>query len=371
MRQEIRGAIIAVVVIAAGVGGLYGVFSTLDQVPSDPTLTAAPEGPRAPPVDKSGFKQAPGITGIAEYINTDEVGLAEAMEGKVVLYDIWTYSCINCIRTLPYITAWDEKYADQGLLIVGIHSPEFEFEKDPDNVRTAVAKYGIEYPVVMDNDMDTWKAFENRYWPRKYVADHEGFIRYDHIGEGAYDETERVIQNLLAERASALGMQEAAAEPLVDIAEFEHTRFRTPELYLGYHLAFGRSQIGNPEGFQREQVVEYAEPASTDLHKFYMVGTWRSGAEGMELVSETGRILLPYVAKEVNIVAANAADLVLRVDGDVIPPGIAGPQVGPGGALRVSESDLYNLVSEEAATERFLEIEVSGPGFQIFTFTFG
>ena len=124
------------------------------------------------------------------------------MEDKVILYDIWTYSCINCIRTLPFITAWDDKYADQGLLIIGIHSPEFE--KDINNVQKAVTQHGIIYPVVLDNDFETWKAFENRYWPRKYIADHEGYLRYDHIGEGRYDETEKVIQELLLERTNSL-----------------------------------------------------------------------------------------------------------------------------------------------------------------------
>ena len=134
----------------------------------------------------SEIKKAPNLVGITHYLNISSEELIKKMENKVILYDIWTYSCINCIRTLPFITSWDEKYSDQGLLIIGIHSPEFEFEKDPQNVKIAIKKYGITYPVVMDNNMETWKAFENNYWPRKYIADHEGNLRYDHIGEGAY-----------------------------------------------------------------------------------------------------------------------------------------------------------------------------------------
>ena len=155
----------------------------------------------------SGTNMAPNLVGIAHYLNTSPEELTKKIEGKVVLYDIWTYSCVNCIRTLPFITSWDEKYSDQGLLIIGIHSPEFEFEKNPQNVKAAIEKYGISYPVVMDNDMKTWKAFENNYWPRKYIADHEGNIRYDHIGEGSYQETEKIIQQLLNERSMAMGLE--------------------------------------------------------------------------------------------------------------------------------------------------------------------
>ena len=157
-------------------------------------------------IDKSGFKKAPSLVGISGYINTTPEELEKEMDDKVILYDIWTYSCINCKRTLPYVTSWNDKYSDQGLLIIGIHSPEFEFEKDIDNVQRAVTQHGITYPVIQDNDFETWKAFENRYWPRKYIADHEGFIRYDHIGEGRYAETEKVIQELLLERTQHLEM---------------------------------------------------------------------------------------------------------------------------------------------------------------------
>src|SRR5919107_290699 len=163
------------------------------------------------------------ITGFAIYFNSPYLNKATSsgqhesnfipasidlkdLKGKVVLVDFWTYSCINCIRTLPYLVDWNEKYADKGLVIVGVHSPEFEFEKNVDNVKAAVQKYGIKYPVVQDNDKGTWDAYENRYWPRKYLIDNEGYIRYDHIGEGGYAETEKVIRSLLAERAAQTGI---------------------------------------------------------------------------------------------------------------------------------------------------------------------
>jgi len=207
MKAEIKIAIFLGIGIAVALGVISVFFSSLDsefessKINKDVNVL----------VDKSKFKKAPDLVGIAYYLNTTPEQLEKQMKDKVILYDIWTYSCINCIRTLPYITAWNDKYSDEGLLIIGIHSPEFEFEKDKENVELAIEKYGIKYPVVMDNDWETWKAFENRYWPRKYVADHEGYIRYDHIGEGEYQETEKIIQQLLEERSSSLGMQIASA----------------------------------------------------------------------------------------------------------------------------------------------------------------
>jgi thiol-disulfide isomerase/thioredoxin len=196
LKTDSKTAIILGIAIIAGVVGISGGFSLLESTSFEPsqTIIQNEDTPQVTSIDKSRYKLAPDLVGIANYINTTPEQLAKEIEGKVVLYDIWTYSCINCIRTLPYVTAWNEKYADEGLLIIGIHSPEFEFEKDEYNVEMAVAKNGITYPVVMDNEMKTWKAFENRYWPRKYIADHEGFIRYDHIGEGAYEQTEKIIQ---------------------------------------------------------------------------------------------------------------------------------------------------------------------------------
>ena len=360
MRPELKTALALGIGIAVAVAAMNAYLSW---------VKSAPAGPDAA-MDKSGFRAAPDIVGIAEYINVEPEELEEKIRGSVVLYDIWTYSCINCIRTLPFITAWDEKYADQGLLIIGIHTPEFEFEKYPSNVRAAVKKYGISYPVVMDNDWETWNAFENRYWPRKYIADHEGYIRYDHIGEGAYQETEEAIRRLLAERADALNESMPNGEGLVDIEPFEHTGSRTPELYLGYHLAFGRQQIGNPEGFRPNNVVEYAPPDSLRTHLFYMEGAWRNGPESMRLEYGEGVIRLEYVAKEVNIVASGPGTIGVYLDGEPIAPRHAGSGV-VGHTIDVSEPDLYNVVASDEAGRHLLELYVSGPGLEVFTYTFG
>jgi len=272
MKSEIKTALILGIVIAAGLGIMSMVFSSFDEVFESANMTS--EGDSLTKIDKSRFKTAPDLVGIAHYLNTTPEELREEMKDKVILYDIWTYSCINCIRTLPYITAWDDKYADQGLLIIGVHSPEFEFEKDPENVKMAIEKYGINYPVVLDNDKKTWKAFDNRYWPHKFLVDYEGYIRYDKIGEGGYDETEKIIQELLQERATQLGLQIADDQSLVDIDEFEHTRFRTPELYFGYKFAQNRNQLGSEEGFQPGKIVTYSESDKVDLHKFYTIRHW-------------------------------------------------------------------------------------------------
>ncbi|QLH04687.1 thiol-disulfide isomerase [Nitrosopumilus oxyclinae] len=369
MNSEIKTGIIFGIIIAAGLGVVGVIFSSLDQdVQSSTTFT---DMNSLSEIDKSGFKKAPKLVGIANHLNTTPEELSKEIEDKVVLYDIWTYSCINCIRTLPYITAWDDKYSDQGLLIVGIHSPEFEFEKDPKNVQIAIDKYGIEYPVVLDNDMETWKAFENRYWPRKYIADHEGYIRYDHIGEGSYQETEKVIQKLLEERSTSLGIQMTSTTSLVDIEEFEHTIFRTPELYFGYKFAQNRNQLGSEEGFHPGKTISYSEPENIDLHKFYPIGDWKNYDDSMKLISETGTIKLLYNAKEVNIVTENSAELEIFLDGEPVSSEYAGKDIADNNIVHVTEPGLYNIINSDMSSSHLMEIKVEGSGFQIFTFTFG
>ena len=372
MKSEIKTPLILGIVIVSAVIGLSLFLSSLESQVSefkneDNQTNIVTDVNK---INKSEFKKAPKLVGISEYINTLPDELQEKIDQSVVLYDIWTYSCINCIRTLSFITSWDEKYADQGLLIIGIHSPEFEFEKDITNVKSAVAKYGIKYPVVLDNEKKTWKAFENNYWPRKYIADHEGYIRYDHIGEGGYQETEKVIQKLLKERSDAIGMEMTLDEELVQIKEFEHSWIRTPELYFGYNFATGRNQLGNPEGFRPNQDVTYSIPESTQLHHFYLDGTWKNLEGSMKLVSDSGSIVLSYSGKEVNIVTDGEANLRISIDGMTIDPSISGKDV-VNGQVHVHEPGLYNIVQTDTPEEHTLEIFVETPGFQIYTFTFG
>ncbi len=366
MKTELKTAIIFGAVIAVGVVILSMFFSSLE----DSTNESVTQTQDIGTIDKSKFRKSPGIVGITDYLNTTPEELKDEMEGKVILYDIWTYTCINCIRTLPYITAWDDKYSDQGLVIVGVHSPEFEFEKNVENVKMAIAKHGIEYPVVLDNNWDTWNAFDNHYWPRKYLVDHEGYIRYDHIGEGAYKETEKMIQKLLKERADSLGMKSITSEELVEKEEFQHTAFRTPELYFGYELAQGRNQLGNEQGFKPEQTVTYNASENIDLHKFYLTGKWYNFQDGMRLESENGSVKLLFHAKEVNIVTANMAEIEVYLDGNPLQDKYAGEDV-KFGVLKVEEPSLYNIITSEEASTHELELRIKNPGLEIFTFTFG
>ena len=367
MKSDLKIAFILGIGIAVSIIVINYLFSSLDSE----LLSSNENIDSLISLDKSNLKKAPDLVGISHYLNTTPEKLKEDIKGKVVLYDIWTYSCINCIRTIPYITAWDEKYSDKGLLIIGIHSPEFEFEKNKENVELAVEKYGIKYPVVMDNDWKTWKAFENRYWPRKYLADHEGYIRYDHIGEGNYQETEKIIQQLLEERSQSLGMKVAVVEPLVNLKEFNYTSFRTPELYFGYKFMQGRNQLGSSEGFNPDKITNFKEPGKLDLHKFYPVGDWISLEDGMKLESNSGSIKLLYHAKEVNIVSSNSAQLEILLDGKPIEKNTAGIDVNIDNKIMVSEPRLYNIISSSDSGTHELEVRVNQKGFMIYTFTFG
>lgn len=323
-------------------------------------------------IDKSQFKLAPELTKISGYINTEQVTLAD-LRGKVVLVDFWTYSCINCIRTIPYLNAWHEKYADDGLVIVGVHTPEFEFEKDYNNVKAAVEKFEIEYPVAQDNDRGTWKAYENRYWPRKYLVDNEGYIRYDHIGEGRYAETEKVIQSLLSERAAYMGgnvtFDESVSRP-ENAQSVNFGQIDTPELYFGYQ--FARAPLGNPEGFKPDQVVTYTIPdgATITPNRIYLDGEWKNNADHMELQSETGRIVLSYSAKAVNIVAGGTGKLYISEDGSELTNS-RGSDVSEDGSVTIDGQKLYNLAMHEEYGNHQIVIDVSGTGFEIYTFTFG
>jgi len=375
MKSEIKTPLILGIAILAAVIVLSLSLSALDSQPqqtlgntSDESKTSSNSEQK---ISKLGYKKAPELVGISGYINTLPDELQKKIHDHVVLYDIWTYSCINCVRTLPFITAWDEKYSDQGLLIIGIHTPEFEFEKDIENVKLAVTKHGIHYPVVLDNDRKTWHAFENNYWPRKYIADHEGYIRYDHIGEGGYQETEKVIQDLLRERNESLGLNTSSAKELVNIDEFESSGLRTPELYFGYDFVSGRNQLGSPEGFKPNQDVNYSIPESKQLHNFYLDGTWKNLQGSMMLISSSGSIVVPYSGQEVNIVTAGDANLRISIDGKTIESSMYGKDVGDKGQVHVHEPGLYNIVKTNSSENHTLEIFVETPGFEIFTFTFG
>ncbi|HSB46900.1 MAG TPA: thioredoxin family protein [Candidatus Bilamarchaeum sp.] len=319
------------------------------------------------------FSRAPELQGISGYINAPEGFRLSDVKGKVVIVDFWTYSCINCIRTLPYLTAWDEKYRDEGLVIVGVHTPEFQFEKDKANVEKAVGKYGIKYPVVQDNDFGTWNAYGNLYWPHKYIIDADGFIRYDHIGEGGYEETEEVIQKLLQERDEKLQMGALVSSNITSNTSFGG--IGTPEIYFGYGLALpARNFLGNPEGFRPEQTVAYSLPSVPVKNYAYLEGNWTNKNDYMELASDTGKVVLKYQAKNVNIVAGEPANLTIRLDGrdaTAAELGSDGQMAGGRPVVMTDGHTLYRVVDDEGYYEKTLEIDVKGKGFRIYTFTFG
>lgn len=326
-------------------------------------------------IDKSQFKKAPEFTGITSYINTNATELSD-LKGKVVLVDFWTYSCINCIRTLPYLVDWNHKYSDKGLVIVGVHSPEFEFEKNTNNVKQAVTRFGIEYPVLLDNDHGTWNAFQNSYWPRKYLVDSDGYIRYDHIGEGGYVETENAIKNLLSERSNQQSIeisninQTKLTVPGAQSVDFN--QIKTPELYFGYQYA--RAQLGNIEGFNPDRTVNYTIPTSNlKSNVIYLQGLWKNNPDSMELVGPDGKIILSYSSKSVNIVAGGKGEISVKEDGKNTQTDnpFKGNDLDTEGKLNIDGQRLYNIAEHADYGSHHIEIKAKGSGFKLYTFTFG
>ena len=314
--------------------------------------------PKAAPPKSSPL--APELAGIAGYVNTKPFTLSELVGKKVILIDVWTYSCINCQRTLPYITAWYSKYKYQGLEIVGVHSPEFDFEKKLENVQRAVEKFNIKYPVVLDNDHATWDAWSNRYWPAKYLIDIDGRVVWHHFGEGEYDVAEAKIRELLMERKERLCIEDGMPTDMAKVKaeEVNFLRINTPEIYLGY--AFSRGNFGNKEGLPAEQFVQYALPSNTKENEVYLQGEWYVDKDNVRLMSESGKIVLKYDAKNVNIVASSpGSDITVLVDSV------------EAGKVRVEPEDLYTVVSGKDYGEHLVTLDIAGTGFRLYTFTFG
>ncbi|HEY7108540.1 MAG TPA: redoxin family protein [Nitrososphaeraceae archaeon] len=338
-------------------------------------------------IDKSQFMEAPEFAQISGYINTpnDSSITLSSLRGKVVLLYIWTYTCINSIRPMPYIDNWSQKYSNNGLVIVGVHSPEFQFEKNYTNVKDAVQRFGIKYPVILDSDHGTWNAYGNNYWPRFYLIDTQGYIRYDHIGEGNYNEIEKSIQSLLAERAALKGISEISFTKnhttVISPSSLYYVDLRqhiTPEIYVGYDTA--RTPLGNPEGFKPNQIVSYSIPTTTNFKPgiVYLQGKWKNNPDNMELQDDTGRIVLLYYGKSVNIIAGGSGVGVVNNDkegGKAITAATSNKSLGKDlssdGSFKINGQRLYNLSIHNNYDGHYFIIDVKGKGFQFYTFTFG
>jgi len=292
------------------------------------------------------YGRAPELTGLTNWINSKPLTLRQ-LRGKVVLIDFWTYSCINCLRTLPHVKAWYQTYHDKGLVVLGVHTPEFAFEHVPSNVRGAVSRLGITYPVALDNGYGTWNAFQNQYWPAKYLIDRRGHLRYYHFGEGSYDTTEARIRTLLGENAGMLPVANELSDPTP-------RAMMTPESYLGYQrLARFAQKTVTPGRF-----ATYHLPAS-DLHENELAygGRWKVQAE--RIVAGPGaQLRLRFVARSVHLVLGGRGSVAVIVDGT------------PVGVVPVRGSRLYTLARVPTLQSRLLELHFS-PGVEAYAFTFG
>lgn len=317
--------------------------------------------------------QLPALDGAVQWLNSAPLTAAQ-LKGKVVLVDFWTYSCINCLRSLPYVKAWADKYRDQGLVVIGVHAPEFAFERDVKNVTKAMADLGIDYPVAVDNDYAIWRAFDNQYWPAHYFADAKGQIRYHHFGEGAYDESERVIQTLLREAgqtqistdlidASGQGVQQAA-----DMGDV-----KSPETYLGYDRAENFVSQG---GARHDRTSTYNTPPMLSLNTWGLDGQWNIGAERISLAAPGGKISYRFHARDLHLVLGPGSDgkplhFKVSVDGKA-PADAHGTDVAPDGSGTVTEQRLYQLLRQPGdIADHTFTIEFSDPGVSAYAFTFG
>jgi cytochrome c biogenesis protein CcdA/thiol-disulfide isomerase/thioredoxin len=315
----------------------------------------------------------PALDGAVQWLNSPPLD-AQALKGKVVLVDFWTYSCINCLRTLPYVKAWAEKYRDQGLVVIGVHAPEFAFERNVGNVTKAMKDLGINYPVAVDNDYKIWRAFNNEYWPAHYFADAQGRIRYHHFGEGEYAESERVIQQLLREAGATKvddGLINADAKG-VQLAP-DMNEVQSPETYVGFQRA---EHFVPDSGLAPDKDSAYRPPSQLALNDWSLDGQWKVGSERATSSAPASRIVYRFHARDLHLVLGPGADgkpvrFKVLIDGKA--PGDAhGTDVAPDGSGSVTEQRLYQLVRQpDGVTDRTFSIEFLDPGVSAYAFTFG
>lgn len=340
--KKIAPYVFIIVVLLIGAGFYLDASKNLD---GNPLLVDAVKGDSMSDVDLKNYGDAPEFIGIEKWLNSEPLTML-SLRGKVVLIDFWTYSCINCIRTLPYVTGWYEKYKDKGFVIIGVHTPEFAFEKDTGNVQTAIKRHGINYPVAQDNDFSTWRAYNNRYWPAHYLINQDGKIVYNHFGEGKYQETEQVIQQLLG-----IGEED-------EMDEVNSTRIvKTPEIYFG----LSRLELLSKKQTASKSTQQYIIPLDLPLNNFALEGLWLFSDENVKLEGQSGKIRLNFYSKDVHMVAQSESEATVKVyvDQQLIK------------IVKIKDSSLYTMFEGDESKQRVLQLEIEGEGFEAFTFTFG
>ena len=297
----------------------------------------------------------------------------ESLRGRVVLADIWTYSCINSLRQLPYLKDWAAKYKDAGLVVIGVHSPEFSFEKERSNVQQAVRNLNLTYPNAIDSKMAIWDAFNNEYWPADYFIDGKGRIRHHHFGEGDYDQSERIIQQLLKENGAQDLEESIGTLPGKGIEAPSSRDVRTQETYAGY---LRTESFASPEEMKPDSTETYTLSKGLDLNEWGLGGSWKVSGESATLQASHGKIQFRFHARDLHMVLgpsgpSKSIRYTVRLDG--APPGNnCGVDSRPDGSGDVQDPRLYQLVrQQDLVTDRTFEIEFSDPGVQVYSFTFG
>jgi cytochrome c biogenesis protein CcdA/thiol-disulfide isomerase/thioredoxin len=379
------GVAVLVGVVAIALGwdtGLLKKFSFVNTAKAEEHLigTLGPKNPTVVPVGTAEPLSAlsdegpmPDLSGAIGWINSPAVS-SKSLRGKVVVIDIWTYSCINCLRALPYVEGWAAKYKDNGLVVIGVHTPEFAFEKERANVEKAVRDLKISYPVAIDSDYRIWQAFNNHYWPAHYFVDGEGRIRYHHFGEGEYDESERVIQQLLKENG-ATSLSEGVVNVTARGAEAaaENKNVGSPETYLGYKRA---GNFASAEPVAKDSRKTYSPRPRLSLNQWALGGSWKVGEESAVLEALPGKIVFRFHARDLHLVLGptkNGKPIRFTVKLDGTPPGEDhGADTDGSGAGTVQGNRLYQLIRQKGPVEdRTFEIDFLDPGVQAFAFTFG
>jgi cytochrome c biogenesis protein CcdA/thiol-disulfide isomerase/thioredoxin len=320
----------------------------------------------------AGPQELPDLSGAVAWLNSPPLN-RDQLKGHVVLIDFWTYSCINCLRSIPYVRAWADRYKDSGLVVIGVHTPEFAFEKDLDNVKRAVAELKITYPVALDDDYKIWKAFNNSYWPADYLIDATGKIRHHHFGEGKYDETEEQIQELLKEHNGQLSVNGLVKVAATGAEAAPDSDVESPETYVGYDRA---DSFISPGGLKQDVAHVYSLPKHLELNQWGLSGNWTDHKQVGSLDSARGKIVYRFHARDVHLVlgpAANGKPVRFRVLIDGKAPGENhGVDTDAQGEGKIVDHRLYQLIRQKDPIEdRTFEIEFLDPGAQAFAFTFG